>query len=71
MSSATAAVSFMAIDLDIRFMAEKWLRELGPDAPRIIRTWCEQTGGPTTAGLLQRVADAAEQIAGEQSASPR
>lgn len=55
----------MVIEPEIRFLAEKWLQELGPDAPKIIREWCVQAGGPTTASLLQRVADAAEQISRE------
>ena len=57
----------MAIDPEIRFLAEKWLRELGPDAPRILRAWCEHIGGPTMPGLLRRIADAAERIADERS----
>lgn len=55
---------------EIRFLAEKWLRELGADAPSIIRSWCEQVGGATAAGLLEKIAGAAADILEERRRSP-
>ena len=57
---------------DLRYIAERWLAEYGPETPVVVRGWAAQlTSAPTAAKFLNDIADTAEAVLAEhQGAVP-
>ena len=55
---------------DLRYIAERWLAEYGPETPVVVRGWAAQlTSAPTAAQFLCNIADVAEALLAEQRLS--
>ncbi len=51
----------------LRFIAERWIAEHGPNTPRLIRGWAKDLkGAPTAAEFLEQIAAAAEALLRER-----
>ncbi len=51
---------------DLRYIAERWLAEYGPETPVVVRGWAAQlTSAPTAAQFLADIADVAEKLLAE------
>jgi len=52
---------------DLRYIAERWLAEYGPETPVVVRGWAAQlASAPTAARFLFDIADVAEEVLAEQ-----
>jgi len=55
---------------DLRYIAERWLAEYGPETPVIVRGWAAQlTSAPTAAQFLCDIADVADTLQAEHQGS--
>jgi len=53
---------------DLRFIAERWIAQHGPNTPQLVRQWAKDLkAAPTAAEFLEQIADAAEGLLREQS----
>jgi hypothetical protein len=56
---------------DVRFIAERWIAQHGPETPELVRQWAKDLGAaPTAQEFLEQIADAAELLLRERSADP-
>jgi hypothetical protein len=54
---------------DLRYIAERWLAEYGPETPVVVRGWAAQlTSAPTAAQFLSDIADVVDALLAEHDA---
>ena len=52
---------------DLRYIAERWLAEYGPETPVVVRGWAAQlNAAPTAARFLTDIADLVDALLAEQ-----
>ena len=57
---------------DLRYIAERWISQYGPETPQIIGQWAaEMEGAPTAAQLLIEIADVARALLAGHADRPR
>ena len=56
---------------ELRFIAERWIAQHGPNTPRLVRQGAKDLNGASTAAaFLEQIADAAEALLREQGTEP-
>jgi hypothetical protein len=55
---------------DLRYIAERWIAQYGPDTPRMVDEWAAQLdGAPTAVHFLNQIADVARALLSERPAN--